>query len=513
MNIKSLALAFVFAFFSANLFAKDRAIVFFLETTDGMTPKVTQKILASNNFSFTAKIDATKEISNEIKELVLTNKLEPTLMVETELYLPLISSKIDINDSVSFDRRKDLKNFLSKYNENFSSLFEKEKYGLFLDDFFASTDTFEYFDKYDINWCASKFSEDVTRSIFIHENVVVFVPHTDFPANQKNIENWLLKRKEKIIPVYLTKNQIKNEQFMIYLIDMFKNSKYTDILLPSEVVELIKQNEKEYTDNLWLPQWPKLPQNILIKIALSAQEVDSQENSPMYGNIYDEFLNMCSTKIIKGIIKNDLRSLMLFDISYSNIFKLSGKEIPVIDFQNVHLTDTAQQSIDTQKTYGFKKIEDGYIIENSSRTISSFAVKKTNKSVDFIVNTDHSNFDTVDIYIDMNRIPDAGCNAMLKGPEGFFESENYWEYAIRISNNKVSVYRFYVDSLTLVKNISKTFNTISIPNDILRGNPYNWSYQVVVTKENKIIDLLADDKDKERIINTHPLQLQMFKYE
>lgn len=513
MNIKSLALAFVFAFFSANLFAKDRAIVFFLENTDEISPKVVQKVLASKNFSFTTKIDATKEISNEIKELVLTNKLEPTLKVETELYLPLISSKININDSVSFDRTKDLENFLQTYNNNINNIFERKNRGLFFEDFFASTDTFKYFRKYDIDWCVSKFQNDVSRGIFICENVIVFVPHNDFPENQKNIENWLLQRKEKIIPVYLTKKQIKDEQFMTYLVDMFKNSKYTDILLPSESVELIKQNEKEYTNNLWLPQWPELPQNILIKIASSAQEVDSQENSPMYGNIYDEFLNMCSTKIIKGIIKNDSRAIMLFDISYSNIFKLSGKEIPVVDVQNVQLTDTAQQTIDMQKTYGFKKIEDGYIIENSSRTISSFTVKKTDKSVDFIVNTDYSNSDTVDIYIDMNGIPDAGCNAMLKGIEGFFESENYWEYAIRISNNKVSVYRFYVDSLTLVKNISKTFNKISIPNDILRGNPYNWSYQVVVTKENKIVDLLADDKDKERIINTHPLQLQMFKCE
>ncbi|MDD5020646.1 MAG: hypothetical protein PHR82_00740 [Endomicrobiaceae bacterium] len=513
MNIKSLVFAFVFAFFPANLFAKDRAIVFFLETSDGISPKVSQKILASKNFSFTAEIDATKEITNEVNELVLANKLEPTLVVETEPYLPLISSTIKINDSISFDRTKDLKNFLSKYNENFNNLFEREEYGVFFEDLYISTDTFKYFEKFGIKWCASKFADDTARGIFIYEGMVVFVPYTDFPSNPKNIENWLLNRKEKIIPIYLSKKQIKNEQFMTYLVDLFKNSKYTDILLPSDVLELIKQNEKEYTNNSYLPQESELPQNILAKIALSAQEVDEQESSPLYVSINDEFLNMCSAKIIKGIIKNDLRSQMLFDISYSNIFKLSGKEIPAIDLQNIRLNENALQTIDQQKTFGFKKTEDGYIIENSSRTISSFAVKKTDKSVDFIINVDYANTDTIDIYIDMNGIPDAGCNVMLKGAEGFFMSENYWEYAIRISNNKVSGYRFYVDSLTLVKNISKTGNTISIPNDILRGNPYNWSYQVVATKENKIVDLLADDKEKERIINTHPLQLQMFKCE
>jgi len=275
----------------------------------------------------------------------------------------------------------------------------------------------------------------------------------------------------------------------------------------------MKQNEKEYADNLNLPQLQELPQDILVKIGLSAQEVDSQENSPLYADIYDEFLNMCSAKIVKGIIKNDSKSLMLFDISYSNIFKLSGKEVPVIDIQNIQPADTVQTLSDIQKTYGFVKIEDGYIIKNSSRTIGSFAVKKTDKSVDFIIKTDDSFYDTFDIYIDMNGISDTGCNKTLKGIEVFFASENYWEYAIRISNNKVSIYRFYVDSLTLVKNISKTLDKISVPNDILRGNPYNWSYQVVATKENKIVDLLADDREKEKIMNTYPLQLQMYKCE
>lgn len=513
MNIKLLALAFVFTFFSANLFAKDRAIVFFLENPEGISPKVAQKILASKNFSFTTKIDSTKEISNTVHELVLAGKLEPVLNIETEPYFPLISSKITINDSMFFDRTKDLENFLKTYNNNINNLFEGKNRGLFFEDFFASSDTFKYFRKYDINWCAFKFQNDVPGGIFICEDVVVFVPHTDFPDNQKNIENWLLQRKEKIIPVYLTKKQIKDEQFMIYLADIFKNSKYTDILLPGEAVELVKQTQKEYADNLKLPQLQELQQDILVKIALSAQEVDSQEKSPIYANIYDEFLNMCSAKIVKGLIKNDSKSLMLFDISYSNIFKLSGKEVPVIDIQNIQPPDTAQPTSDIKKTYGFTKIEDGYIIENSSRTINSFAVKKTDKSIDFIIKADHSGYDTIDIYIDMNGIADTGCNKTLKGMEGFFASENYWEYAIRISNNKVSIYRFYVDSLTLVKNISKTLDKISIPSDILRGNPYNWSYQAVATKENKIVDLLADDREKERIINTYPLQLQMYRCE
>ncbi|GAB1402407.1 hypothetical protein MASR1M68_13180 [Elusimicrobiota bacterium] len=513
MNIKSLALAFVFTFFSAGLFAKDRAIVFFLENPEGLSSKVVQKILASKNFSFTSKIDATKEISNNVNDLVLADKLEPVLNIETEPYLPLVSSKITINGSTVFDRTKDLENFLKTYNNNMTNLFARKNPGLFFEDFFASSDTFKYFRKYDINWCASKFQNDTPRGIFICQDVVVFVPHTDFPDNQKNIEKWLLQRKEQIIPVYLTKKQIKDEQFMLYLVDIFKNSKYTDILLPGRAVELIKQNEKEYADNLKLQQLQEMPNDILVKIALSAQEVDSQEKSPIYANIYDEFLNMCSAKILKGIIKNDLQSLMLFNISYSNIFKLSGKEVPVVDVQKILLPDTMQPASDVQKTYGFTKIEDGYIIENSSRTINSFAVKKTDKSVDFILKADHSAYDTIDIYIDMNGIADTGCNKTLKGIDGFFTSENYWEYAIRISNNKVSIYRFYVDSLTLVKNISKTLDKISVPNDILRGNPYNWSYQAVATKENKIVDLLADDREKERIINTHPLQLQMYKCE
>lgn len=349
----------------------------------------------------------------------------------------------------------------------------------------------------------------------MQDGVVVFAPYTDFPSDHKKIEKWLLQRKEKIIPVYLTAAQIKNEQFTEYLADIFKNSKYTDVLTPSDVIELLKQDKKEDIEDFVLPEQTQLPQEILVKIAIAGREADEQENSALYENIYDEFLNMCSTDIIKGIIKNDDKSLMLFNISYSNIFKLSDKEIPASDMPYITAgnENAGQSNCDIQNKFGFEKNEDGYILQNSTGAVISFAVKKTDKSVDFTVIADDTDAYTIDIYIDMNGLPDAGCGVMLKGVNVFFAQNNYWEYAVRLTKEKAVVYRFYVDDLKVVKNIVKNGNTVSIPLDVLRGNPYNWGYQTVALKDNKVIDFLAAEKEKGQIKNTQPLQLQMLKCE
>lgn len=511
MNKKLFLLLSVFIFLAGNIFAKDRAIVFFLETADELTQKTVQKIIASQNFSFAAKIDGSKEIPQHIQKLIEAGKLEPVVDFGAEPYFPIISSEIKINDSMSFDRTQDLKKMLSLYNEKMSAFYGKGKYGLFVDYFYANKDTFKYFNKYPVLWCAGKIQPNAKKGTFTDEAITVFSLHADFPSNYKNIEKWFSARKEKIIPVYLTRAHVKNEKLMEYLVNIFKNSKYTDVLMPRDAVELVQQNEKNYTAGEFDYADFALPQDILAKIALAAGQTDKQEDSALYENIYDEFLNMCSAPIINGIIQNDGRSLMLFDIAYSNIFKLSGSQVPSADLQTMCSDGSVLQLCSDENEFGFKQTDKGYLLKNSSGPLVSFSVNKTDKSVDFTVVASDEEIDTIDIYIDMNGLEDAGCGIMLKETEGFFAPNNYWEYSLRIIKDKASVYRFYIDDLTVVKNIFKKGTTVSVPAEVLKGNPYNWSYQVVASKENKIVDFLADEKLKEQIKNTRPFQIEMVK--
>ena len=90
-------------------------------------------------------------------------------------------------------------------------------------------------------------------------------------------------------------------------------------------------------------------------------------------------------------------------------------------------------------------------------------------------------------------------------------SENAWEYAIRIRNKNIYVYKFFIDSPALVKKLIKAENKIRIPRSILRGNPFNWAYQVVVVEDDKVVDCLANDKERVKFLNSNPLQLPLFK--
>jgi len=508
MNKKLLISFFMVISFSACLFAKDRAVVFFFETAEGISQKNVQKMLSSKNFGFCSRIDSSKQMSAAAAELVGTGKMEAVLTSDSDPYLPFVSAPVKINDSFSFDITKELKRFLSDYSDLAAKFLQKEKTGLFFDYYYTVPDTFKYFSKHSIRWFASKFPDETPKGVYIRDGVVVFVPYTDFPKNSKDIESWFMTKKEKIIPVYLSKEHIRDEKLMSAVIEIFKNSKYTDVVLPFEACETVLNNAKEYAV-FEPPAEPRLAQKTVLKIAAAAKETEEQQGSALYENIYGEFQNMCSSAIIDGVIKNDQRSITLFDVSYSNIFKLSGKAVPDAELNKI-VFDPGQPYL---KQFGFKQAQDSYIIENSSGIIKSFTVRKTDKSVDFIIDADLTGADTFDIYIDMNGIQDTGCSITLKNTECFFMPENYWEYALRISENRITVYRFYVDEVTVVKNIAKTDNVISIPSDILRGNPYNWSYQVLALKDNKPVDFLDDEMEKERIKNTYPLQFKMFKCE
>ena len=144
---------------------------------------------------------------------------------------------------------------------------------------------------------------------------------------------------------------------------------------------------------------------------------------------------------------------------------------------------------------------------------SEFSVTKNNGSVCFKTDIDWNKTDYFDIYIDMNEIAYTGYQRMLKPLTAFFVPENSWEYAVRVTKTNIEVYKFVSDNVELVEKFPfDNKNKIEIPLSILRGNPYNWSYQVVVVKDNAIIDFIETEISKEKLFKSVPLQIKMFKY-
>jgi hypothetical protein len=491
----------LFVFCSVNVYAKSKSIIFFADSINSISEKTMSKILASKEFKIVAKISPNQPLSSNIESLIDSGKLEPVLELSSEEpYLPLLSEEIFADNLISFNRTKDLNNLLETYKQKYNDLFKGNNYGLFLTGGILNENTLKIFYANDFVWTTAKAENTKVSGAFYDEGIILFVLSKNFPLAEKQISNWLAQNKRKIMPVLLTEKHLKNDKLMAYIINLFENSKYTDVILPADVVNKTAQLEKVvlYKDKY-------IPKDILIKIAKAADEVDSQEDSQMYETIFSEFSNMYSYIMITRLIKKDEMAKKLFDITYKNIFKISGEDVPEVTKHPIVIENNEQEN--TEST--FVRTDKGYKL-NSTGMIKSFEIRTNDGYVDFFINS-NSELENFDIYIDMNGIIDTGEHKLLKPLDGFVVSENSWEYAIRVREKNIEIYKYLIDSPSLVRKLVKAENKVRIPRSVLRGNPFNWSYQVVVVKDDAVVDFLANNKEREKFLNTTPLQLKLFK--
>jgi hypothetical protein len=141
---------------------------------------------------------------------------------------------------------------------------------------------------------------------------------------------------------------------------------------------------------------------------------------------------------------------------------------------------------------------------NSIRISIRFASDRWDDNVSF-----------VDVYIDMNSIDGLGSTSMLKGIKGFLESENGWEYAVRIYSNRALLYRDSPDGQFLLAEFPVNNAAVNI-NRFIKGNPQNWAVQAIAVKTNaninEPIDFLGKSvRPKKDILANQPFELPALK--
>jgi hypothetical protein len=125
----------------------------------------------------------------------------------------------------------------------------------------------------------------------------------------------------------------------------------------------------------------------------------------------------------------------------------------------------------------------------------------------------------VDIYIDMNNIEGIGATAMLKGIKGFIDSNNAWEYAIRVYKDNAHLYKDSPNGNVDLGGFSVNNGIIYINNKFIRGNPQNWAVQAIAVKvdsatnNNIIVDFLGRSikTPKKTILAEQPFEISAIK--
>ena len=514
MNIKSIFLSILFLFVSINLFAENKTVVFFAESLDGVSAKVIQKIESSDKFCMAACFDENKYIKKEIQNLIVSYKIEPVLNV-IEPYFPVISSEIKISSSIVFDKSDVCKDFLSNYKKYYRETFEKRKHGLYLKGSALNDEVLNLFYKNNILWTMAKSDKENQKGLFIKDGVALFVPYNDFPSSETKIKQWFANlNNAKFIPIILTSSHVKNEKFMSTLISFIDKSDSIDAKLPINAA-FYGYNYKTIRDDISLESLMSVPKENILKLYLADKEINDYgtKDQEVHTILCDELSNMYSYNVINGIVNNKANSKKLFDISYANIFRMLNKKVPNLnEFQDV-LFDNGTVENDNGNCK-FVKRNSSIVINNDSNIFTFFSVYKNNEDVCFQTDADLSSLDSIDIYIDMNNIAYTGSQKMLKPVNAFFIPEHSWEFAIRITRENIYIYKYLSNNVDLIDTLSNDTGTtnVKISANILRGNPYNWNYQVVAIKDGEVSDFIENKSKKDKLFKLSPIQISMYNY-
>ena len=498
---------------SAELFAANKNIIFFAESFENVPEKIISKMEKCDKFCLSVPFDRTKFINKNVQRLITARKIEPTIKI-SEPYFPLISTEIVLSSSTNIvlNKTENFKQFLQNYKDSYRSTFEKNKHGIFLRGSALDDNILNEFYRYNILWTTAKAENENTKGVFFKNGVALFVSYYDIPNNNAKMRTFFASLTTEYTPIILTEAQVKNEWFMMSLINYIEETKNIDAILPIDAAYYLYGKRRNVSFDM--ASVSDIPAENKLKLYLADNELNNcKTSSEQYQILNDEVSNMYSYDVINGINTGDQSAEKLFDISYNNVFRVLNKKLPNMkDYEDILASCNTTSS--GNGACKFVKISNTAIrINNAGECFTAFTVRNNGSSITFETNINTQKADYYDIYIDMNALAYAGEQRGIKPLNVFMAPEHGWEYAIRVTSEAVNVYKFIANRVELVKTFDTTSITkISVSSDILRGNPLNWYYQVVAVKDGEPVDFIESASNKEKLLKVSPLQIDMFNY-
>jgi hypothetical protein len=116
-------------------------------------------------------------------------------------------------------------------------------------------------------------------------------------------------------------------------------------------------------------------------------------------------------------------------------------------------------------------------------------------SVHWIVTLASATPSAIDIYVDLNGLPNVGTSSFLSGSPYVTSPTDAWEYAIDIAGPVATLYRTqgagtYGVVQTFPVAMDGARYHVVIPRDMMKGSPRRWGYQVLVNTNGVLSDFI-----------------------
>lgn len=485
-----LSLAFIFNFAALSFATGSRYIVFFAENAD-IPESVSDKILFSKRFCMTVPIIAGSTVPAGLEELVSAGRIEPSLVFEPEPVFPILATVYSSSERKS--DRHGFNDFVCGAMNDFETGANKERFGVFLHSGNVSHNILYYFAGLKLPWINIDNMETSFKGVYTIDGITTFSMYKKFPTAQKDIMKWLETKKENIIPVLLTKKHLQNAEFMEYIIDLFDRSKYIKPAVPLYLTMLQKDMiaQKDSVSFELLSVRPSLMTKLYSAVSFINEYRESSDFIEYsYRNAQSELVYLCSYDLLKGVSSNKVASQRMFDAAYNNIFRLLGAEAP----SDKDLYSKQPDAVKTNLYTGTEEVlhteavlTEGGVSVNNDGLVKNLTVISKDGAINFSLSFERGEWNEkvsfVDIYIDMNNFEGAGSTSMLSGVSGYMTPDSAWEYALRVSKDKIMIYRHSSDAAVFVAEIQGSGLSFSVLQKYIRGNPGNWGYQAVSVSE------------------------------
>ncbi len=513
-----ITLFITFFFASASFASGGRYIVFFAETSD-ISPAVLDKIIHSKRFCMTVPMNAGSQLTPEMEELVSCGKIELSLFFEPEPVFPILASVYSSSGNKSV-RKNAFGEYVVGNIDGFKKSLNKESFGLFLRSGEVSHNILYYFADLNLPWINMDNTEEKLKGIYSVDGISAFALYNNFPNAKKDVMKWLESKKERVIPVLLTKRHLNNSDLMNYIIDLFDGSKYIKPAVPLYITEIqrdaITEKKSVNFDQV------QVKNNVMTKLYTAVSYITEYRDSSDYNeyffkNAQSELVYLCSYELLKGLYLNKVASLRMFDAAYNNIFRLLGTTAP----SEQELTKTTTESNifvasdDEVFSTEVQAVSGGISITNDG-IIKGLSIISKEVKTDFKISFESDQWDEkisyVDIYIDMNNLDGAGSTSMLPEVKGFLTPDSGWEYAVRMSSDKAILYRHSAEGAAFLTELPVTNCTFSIPQKYIRGNSINWGYQAIAVSDEEDKSIIKDflnqsSQSKSSLFSVRPFQI------
>lgn len=468
----------------------------------------------------------------EIKSLVYEGKIEPVMTLIDEPVLPVIfETKLSKPVKIEFSWPEDIRDIIYMNQQEFSSMWGTVGSGLYLRSGIFSERLIYELRNLGLSWVNYKHERNLTKRVYVKDSFLMLGTENKKIKKVEKCLTWIKSSKNKFMTLVFSENRPVKAEFLAQLSEELEKQQNIKMILPKEIIyeqnseETDSSNEFVFSDLSDYYQRPIVWYRIYqVKQLVKEYESSGKAHARILEAVNDEIYHLYRYDFIRKLQRNPSpKEKRIFQAGLANIYRLLKRKIPPDLSNPFELNGKVQEEI---ASFSIKNNDNQLIISNSfselENQIKEFIVEKTGSQVKYVINfsSDYSKENLrIDIYIDLNNRRGAGLTKLLPNINAFLDPKNAWEYAIQIKGQQVSFFRSVGYKSTLVStHYSREQFSAAIPASKLRGNPFGWGYQVVVSSRSQgtgqwiVNDFLSSDASlKPKILMTKPVVLPVIR--